>query len=160
MSANESGLDQREREREREREGESDIDATHLGLMRCSDCCPGCEGNIRAGHRYSAEDDSLIVMFMTGVAMSAAHITGNHMWDACGSLAVSCLLGATAVFLIQQNRSLLLGTPLFIFIVGSFPHPAELLPSPQYIRLCFAEHAVFLIRRIAPFSSVGPGLCF
>ena len=40
------------------------------------------------------------------------HLTGNPIYDAVGSITISGLLGCTAIFLIQQNRSLLLGKPL------------------------------------------------
>jgi len=41
--------------------------------------------------------------------MWAVHLTGNAVYDALGSITIGGLLGCTAVFLIQQNRSLLLG---------------------------------------------------
>lgn len=37
------------------------------------------------------------------------HMTGNAVYDAVGSITIGGLLGCTAIFLIQQNRSLLLG---------------------------------------------------
>lgn len=39
------------------------------------------------------------------------HLTGNPMYDAMGSFAVGLLLAGTAIFLILQNRSLLIGKP-------------------------------------------------
>ncbi len=36
-------------------------------------------------------------------------MTGLAMYDAIGSITIGCLLGCTAVFLIGQNRSLLIG---------------------------------------------------
>lgn len=44
-----------------------------------------------------------------GASTWAVHMTGNAVYDALGSITIGCLLGCTAVFLIQQNRSLLLG---------------------------------------------------
>lgn len=44
-------------------------------------------------------------------------MTGNAVYDALGSITIGCLLGCTAVFLIQQNRSLLLGEmPVHLYI--------------------------------------------
>ena len=46
------------------------------------------------------------------------HLTGNPVYDAVGSITIGGLLGCTAIFLIQQNRSLLLGKPS-----GILAHP-------------------------------------
>ena len=56
------------------------------------------------------EDGAAVAgLAIAGLTTAATAATGNVAWDASGSLAVGCLLGATAVFLIQQNRSLLIG---------------------------------------------------
>uniref|UniRef100_A0A7I4C918 Cation efflux protein transmembrane domain-containing protein n=1 Tax=Physcomitrium patens TaxID=3218 RepID=A0A7I4C918_PHYPA len=46
---------------------------------------------------------------IAGIALTAAEITGNPMWDALGSIVVGGLLGGVALFLIQRNRQALLG---------------------------------------------------
>eukprot|EP00191_Tetraselmis_sp_GSL018_P006581 CAMPEP_0177610112 /NCGR_PEP_ID=MMETSP0419_2-20121207/19560_1 /TAXON_ID=582737 /ORGANISM="Tetraselmis sp., Strain GSL018" /LENGTH=475 /DNA_ID=CAMNT_0019105305 /DNA_START=404 /DNA_END=1832 /DNA_ORIENTATION=+ len=48
-------------------------------------------------------------IIIAGVCTTAAHVTGNCVYDAIGSIAVGTLLGFTAVFLIQKNRQLLIG---------------------------------------------------
>lgn len=44
-----------------------------------------------------------------GASTWMVHLTGNPIYDAVGSITIGGLLGCTAIFLIQQNRSLLLG---------------------------------------------------
>lgn len=49
---------------------------------------------------------------LAGVSTYVAWMTGNSIFDAIGSISVGCLLAATAVFLIQRNRQLLIGMSL------------------------------------------------
>ncbi|EIE24063.1 hypothetical protein COCSUDRAFT_28593 [Coccomyxa subellipsoidea C-169] len=57
------------------------------------------------------EDGAAVAgLAIAGIApLLALHLTGNAVYDAMGSITIGGLLGCTAVFLIQQNRSLLLG---------------------------------------------------
>ncbi|BDA46259.1 Zinc transporter 9 [Coccomyxa sp. Obi] len=56
------------------------------------------------------EDGAAVAgLVIAGASTWAVHLTGNAVYDALGSITIGCLLGCTAVFLIQQNRSLLLG---------------------------------------------------
>jgi len=42
----------------------------------------------------------------------ASDITGNPVYDSCGSIVIGCLLGGVAMTLIQKNRDLLVGSAL------------------------------------------------
>ncbi len=56
------------------------------------------------------EDASAVIG--AGLALAAlglAELTGNPAWDGAGSVGIGVLLGASAVFLINRNRRLLLG---------------------------------------------------
>ncbi|CAM6089164.1 unnamed protein product [Calypogeia fissa] len=56
------------------------------------------------------EDGAAVTgLAIAGLALTAAHYTGNPMWDPIGSIVVGNLLGAVAIFLIQRNRHALLG---------------------------------------------------
>lgn len=65
-------------------------------------------------------------MCRVGASTWAVHVTGNAVYDALGSITIGVLLGCTAVFLIQQNRSLLLGAgPLLLYVTDSQPYIAQ-----------------------------------
>ena len=53
-----------------------------------------------------------------GVATLMVHFTGNPIYDAAGSITIGALLGATACFLIQQNRSFLIGGALWALVLS------------------------------------------
>ena len=56
------------------------------------------------------EDSGALVGLVIAVAsITMAQITGNAMWDAYGTIAIGALLGAIAIVLIVEMRSLLLG---------------------------------------------------
>lgn len=56
-------------------------------------------------------EDSVAVfgVLIAGVTIALSYITGNSAWDAIGSLIISILLAAVAIFLIIKNRSYLIG---------------------------------------------------
>ncbi|CAL5227702.1 g10710 [Coccomyxa viridis] len=56
------------------------------------------------------EDGAAVTgLLIAGASTCMVHLTGNAVYDAVGSITIGGLLGCTAIFLIQQNRSLLLG---------------------------------------------------
>lgn len=60
-----------------------------------------------------AEDAAAVLgCGIAGSALLAVQVTGNPMFDSMGSIAVGGLLGATALYLINSNRLLLLGRSL------------------------------------------------
>ncbi|MDO8621900.1 MAG: cation diffusion facilitator family transporter, partial [bacterium] len=70
--------------------------------------------------RLTSGDPSTLAVFLedgiavVGVLIAAAAIglsyaTGNHWWDAAGSITIGCLLGVAAVLLIVKNRGYLIG---------------------------------------------------
>lgn len=60
-----------------------------------------------------AEDAAAVIgCGIAGSALLAVQATGNPMFDSMGSIAVGGLLGATALYLINSNRLLLLGRSL------------------------------------------------
>jgi zinc transporter 9 len=71
----------------------------------------------------SSADPSLNVVLLedtaavTGVglataAISLSAITGSTVWDCCGSIAIGCLLGTVAAFIIRTNAAHLVGRSL------------------------------------------------
>jgi zinc transporter 9 len=73
---------------------------------------------VRSGHDPTsvsefAEDAAAVTgCGIAGIALLAAHYTGDISYDAFGSIAVGGLLGLTATYLINSNRLLLLGRSL------------------------------------------------
>ncbi len=56
------------------------------------------------------EDGAAVAgLAIAGGCLALCQITGNHIYDAVGSMAVATLLGAVAVVLIQRNRQWLIG---------------------------------------------------
>lgn len=56
------------------------------------------------------EDSAAVFgVVLAGAAMGLAHLTHNPVWDGVGSIAIGLLMGALAIFLIQKNRTFLIG---------------------------------------------------
>lgn len=53
-------------------------------------------------------------LVIAAIATYMTWVTGNSIFDAMGSISVGVLLGATAIFLIQRNRQLLIGRSMNI----------------------------------------------
>ncbi len=56
-------------------------------------------------------------MVFAAIATYVTWVTGNSIFDAIGSISVGVLLGATAIFLIQRNRQLLIGDFTLIVVL-------------------------------------------
>jgi len=52
---------------------------------------------------------AVIGVLVAAAAVGLSYVTGNHWWDAVGSIMVGCLLGIAAVLLIVKNRGYLIG---------------------------------------------------
>ncbi|MDO8599709.1 MAG: cation diffusion facilitator family transporter [bacterium] len=52
---------------------------------------------------------AVIGVLVAAAAIGCSYLTGNHVWDAIGSITIGCLLGVTAVLLIVKNRGYLIG---------------------------------------------------
>ena len=48
-------------------------------------------------------------VFIAASCMTLTHLTGNHLYDACGSLLIGCVLGGVASFIIYTNTIALVG---------------------------------------------------
>ena len=56
------------------------------------------------------EDGAAVLgVLLAGAALVLAHYTHDPRWDAVGSIVIGLLLGAVAIFLVNRNRSALLG---------------------------------------------------
>jgi zinc transporter 9 len=56
------------------------------------------------------EDGIAVVgVLIAAAAIGLSYATGNHWWDAAGSITIGCLLGVAAVLLIVKNRGYLIG---------------------------------------------------
>jgi len=60
-------------------------------------------------------------------------LTGNPVWDAIGSLLISALLGAVAIFLVVRNRKALLGQNVHSTIQTKVLHVLEADPTVEAI---------------------------
>lgn len=52
---------------------------------------------------------ALLGLLLAALALALRHWTGDHRWDAAGSIAIGCVLAAVAVGLALESRSLLIG---------------------------------------------------
>jgi solute carrier family 30 (zinc transporter), member 9 len=56
------------------------------------------------------EDGAAVLgLVLAAIGISAAHVTGNPVFDSLASILVGVVLGGVAIYLVQENRALLLG---------------------------------------------------
>ncbi|MBI4434217.1 cation diffusion facilitator family transporter [Candidatus Uhrbacteria bacterium] len=86
-------------------------------------------------------EDGIAVLgvIIAAVAIGLSFVTGNHAWDAAGSITIGCLLGIAAVLLIVKNRTYLIGKAI----------PEEL--RDEVVALLVADPA---IERVLDFKSM------
>lgn len=56
------------------------------------------------------EDSAAVLgLLLAAAGIGLAYVTGNPVWDSLGSIVVGLLLGAVAIYLVLENRALLMG---------------------------------------------------
>lgn len=92
------------------------------------------------------EDGAAVAgLVIAGVSTGVSHVTGNSMYDAVGSIAIGLLLGCTALFLISQNRSLLIGRSM---------HPKDMQKVMDLLQRDSIVKAIY----DAKSEEIGPGI--
>lgn len=90
--------------------------------------------------KHRAEPATMAVLFedsvavlglcLAGAGILASYVTHSPVWDSLGSIVVGVLLGAVAVYLMQQNRELLLSKAVPVEIERQF---IEILRSRETV---------------------------
>ncbi len=58
---------------------------------------------------YLEDAVAVLGVVIAAISLVVAFYTGNHLWDAVGSIIIAVLLGVVAIFLIVKNRAHLIG---------------------------------------------------
>jgi solute carrier family 30 (zinc transporter), member 9 len=81
------------------------------------------------------EDGAAVLgLVMAGGGIIATQLTGNPAWDAVGSIVVGVILGVVALYLVFENRELLLGRAVPEGIEHRFTEILQSRPSIREVR--------------------------
>jgi solute carrier family 30 (zinc transporter), member 9 len=81
------------------------------------------------------EDGAAVLgLVLAAGGIVAAYVTGNPMWDSVGSIIVGLVLGLVAIYLVRENRELLLGRAVPEGVEERFVELVRKQPSVSSVR--------------------------
>jgi len=81
------------------------------------------------------EDGAAVLgLVVAAIGIVLAYVTGDPVWDAVGSIVVGCVLGGVAMYLVRENRELLLGRAVPEGIEDRFVAIVQAQPSVRIVR--------------------------
>jgi solute carrier family 30 (zinc transporter), member 9 len=120
------------------------------------------------------EDSAAVLgLFLAGFGIALTYITENPLWDALASITVGVLLGLIAIFLVMENRELLLGRAVpedieqrFVQLVRSFPSIAsihdvktrQITPELYHLKAEIRFHPNLLVDRLRGLLPAGASI--
>ena len=101
------------------------------------------------------EDSAAVIgVVIAGAAMGMAHWTGNAIWDGAGSIAIGLLMGVLAIFLIQKNRTFLIGKAVDVSVSDRLEKVLESDPVVEEVDQMRATVTGAASAEIAPRSTL------